>query len=73
MKKVLTSATSPIRIDFLPEIWKGKLGISFAPGKKQVGGFHCDWDRDLHADLTRIKDFYGIDVVVCLLERKEMK
>ena len=54
MKTILTSASSPIRIDFLPKIWKGSLGLSIAPGKKQTGGYHCDWDRDLPTDLKRI-------------------
>ena len=55
MKKlILTSEISPIRIDFLPKLWKGELGISLAPGKKQRDGFTCHWDRDLIKDTTRI-------------------
>lgn len=72
MKKVLTSVTAPIRIDFLSKVWEGELGISFAPGKKQESGFHGSWDRSLTLDLERIKNYYKIDAVVCLLEQKEM-
>lgn len=31
------------------------------------------WNRSLSQDLARIKNFYGVDVLVCLLEEEEMK
>ncbi len=53
-----TSDTHPIYINFVDHSWgesKGKLGITFAPGKKQPQGLSGVWHRDLNKDLQRIK------------------
>jgi protein-tyrosine phosphatase len=70
-----TSETHPIRVDFLnhPQfpILNG-LGMTFAPGKSQhspmSGG---SWKRDLKADIKRLKDFYGTDALISLIEEFE--
>ncbi len=68
---VKTSESSPIRVDFLPGV---KLGLTFAPGKKGPANFgNYRWDRDLEADLTRLAEHYGIDVVVTLIEAHEFE
>lgn len=65
-----TSDTHPIRTDFLPNEslgLPGKLGMTFAPGMKDprpgVG-----WRRDVDTDLRRLKDEYGADILVSLME-----
>ena len=65
-----TSESHPIRVDFLPpEALKqpGRLGITFAPGKKVEGR----WERDLEIDLRRLKEEYHAEVLVSLIERSE--
>jgi len=67
-----TSATHPIRVDFLnhPQfpILNG-LGITFAPGKTQRSPMSgSSWERDLKADIKRLKDFYGTDALISLIE-----
>ncbi len=65
-----TSESDPIRVDFLPpetlEL-PGRLGITFAPGKKIEG----QWERDLETDLRRLKDEYHAEVLVSLMEHTE--
>ena len=65
-----TSESHPIRVDFLPpEALKlpGRLGMTFAPGKKVEGR----WERDLETDLRRLKEEYHAEVLVSLMERSE--
>lgn len=70
---IKTSETDPIRVDFVPtDGVPGRLGLTFAPGKHQ-DGMEGEWRRDLDADLARLRDEYDADVLVCLLERHEMK
>ena len=74
MKQRLTSESAPIRVDFLPQDLlglRGRLGMTFAPGKKD-DGVYARWDRDLDADLARLRDVYRLDVLVCLLEDHEL-
>lgn len=65
-----TSESDPIRVDFLPpetlEL-PGRLGITFAPGKKIEG----QWERDLETDLRRLKEEYNVEVLVSLMEHTE--
>ena len=69
-----TSGTDPIRVDFLPlkDIGDapGRLGLTLAPGK-EADGADGRWDRDLDADLGRLVDEYGAEVLVSLLEKSE--
>jgi len=58
---IRTSETHPICIDFLNFKWKeapSKLGITFAPGKKQKDAWTGIWERNLDKDLERIKNHY---------------
>jgi protein-tyrosine phosphatase len=69
-----TSQTDPIRVDFVPQDahgLRGRLGMSFAPGKCGRG-MYATWDRDLRTDLERLRDEYRTDVLVSLLEQFEM-
>lgn len=64
-----TSDASPIYVDFLAAEdvnFAGRIGLTIAPGKKDGS-----WDRDLGADLARLRDEYGCGVLVSLLEAHE--
>src|SRR5215216_1110043 len=67
-----TSASHPIQVDFLDTPGPGRLGITFAPGKKQPLAATGAWDRDLKADLARLRTDYQADYLVCLLEDAEL-
>jgi len=61
-----TSATDPLRVDFVAADvlrLQGRLGMTFAPGKH--GG---PWRRDLDADVARLRDHYRTDLLLCLVE-----
>ncbi|GAA5531836.1 cyclin-dependent kinase inhibitor 3 family protein [Deinococcus aluminii] len=69
----VTSETHPIRVDWIDTaLWPGRLGLTFAPGKKgasvlQAGVMH---DRDLAADLDRLAR-QGVNVLAPLIEAHE--
>ncbi len=70
-----TSVDSPIRVDFLPESelrLPGRLGMTFAPGKKGPG-IDVRWARDLRTDLTAIKEQHGASRLVTLMEAWELE
>ncbi|MFN7783840.1 MAG: cyclin-dependent kinase inhibitor 3 family protein, partial [Lysobacterales bacterium] len=48
------------------------VGITFCPGKKQSNAITGAWDRDLRADLERIRD-WGAKHVVTLIEPWEIE
>jgi ADP-ribosyl-[dinitrogen reductase] hydrolase len=58
-------------VDWLPTPWLGKVGLTFAPGKKQANAATGAWDRDLVAYLQRLRSEYAADHLVCLLEDAE--
>lgn len=65
-----TSTSSPIRVDFLVSEaipGSGRLGLTFAPGKKDAG----KWARDLDADLAELKERFGATLLVSLMEEHE--
>ena len=67
-----TSVTHPLRVDWLPLPWPGRVGLTFAPGKKQTNpASGAAWDRDLTADLDRLQHEMGVGMLVCLLEDHE--
>ncbi len=66
-----TSASHPIRVDWLPTPWLGKIGLTFAPGKKQTDAASGSWDRDLVADIERLRTEFSATHLVCLLEDSE--
>jgi hypothetical protein len=54
IKNKRTSDSHPIMIDFLEFKWEDKpsrLGITFAPGKKQKNAMTGIWYRDLNKDI----------------------
>lgn len=74
MNNAITSATHPLRVDFVDAAelnLPGRLGMTFAPGKKQRDALTGHWDRDLDADLARLRDEYGADLLVSLMEEHE--
>jgi ADP-ribosyl-[dinitrogen reductase] hydrolase len=67
-----TSQTHPLRIaeiDTAPG--HGKIGITFAPGKKQLDAMSGSWERDLATDLDAIAK-WNAAAVVTLLEDREL-
>ncbi len=68
-----TSLTHPIRVDWLSTPWPGRVGLTFAPGKKHSSRFSGVWNRDLEADVQRIRDHYRADHLVCLLQDDELE
>ena len=72
-EQVMTSETHPIYADFVPEEHTkvpGRLGMTFAPGMK-ARGVRGRWDRDLRADLGVLREEYGADVLVSVMEEHE--
>lgn len=69
-----TSAESPIQVDYIPDEilglpeGSGALGMTFAPGMKDVG-----WDRDMKTDMRRLREYWKTDVLVSLIEVHEYK
>lgn len=70
-RKVYTSVTHPIRIDWLDPSVAGPVGLTFAPGKKSISLSGVRWDRDLDVDLTALIA-QGVGVLVCLLEDRDL-
>ncbi|MEO8538746.1 MAG: ADP-ribosylglycohydrolase family protein [bacterium] len=66
-----TSDSHPIRVDWLPTPFPGRIGLTFAPGKKDPSAATGAWDRDLRADLQRLNVYYGASHLVSLLEPDE--
>lgn len=70
---VMTSETHPIYADFVPEEHtkvSGRLGMTFAPGMKTPGQ-RGRWARDLEADLRVLREEYGADTLVSVMEEHE--
>jgi protein-tyrosine phosphatase len=71
---IRTSLTHPIRVDFIDPahlILPGRIGLTFAPGKKQNNALTGRWNRDLDADLERLHTYWQTDVLVSLIEEHE--
>ena len=69
----MTSETHQIYADFVPEDragTPGRLGMTFAPGMKALG-MRGRWERDLTKDLHVLRDEYGVDVLVSVMEEHE--
>ncbi len=67
---IKTSVTHPLRIDEL-NLLRGKIGITFCPGKHQQDAYSGRWERDLAIDLQAIQD-WGAQAILCLIEEQEM-
>lgn len=65
-----TSSSHPLRIDTL-ELGRGRLGLTFCPGKQQRGALTGNWERNLEADLDAIQD-WGASAVVSAIEPHEL-
>ncbi|HZG38257.1 MAG TPA: dual specificity protein phosphatase family protein [Nodosilinea sp.] len=73
MKPTHTSESLPLVVDFLPPDRlpsSGQLGFTIAPGRNDEDS-KAIWQRDLQADLTRLKEHYSVDRLVCLLGADE--
>lgn len=73
MQSARTSENHPITVDFIPlngENFKGKIGMTFAPGKT-AQGMHALWQRNLKEDLSRLKEYYQTDILITLIEKHE--
>jgi ADP-ribosyl-[dinitrogen reductase] hydrolase len=68
-----TSATDPIRVSFVNVPAPGALGMTFAPGKVQPNAATGAWNRDLEADLHRLQNVYGAQLVVSVIEARELR
>lgn len=64
---MIQSAT-PLHVDLLATEYGGVVGMSSSPGRKR--GSEC---RDLATDVARLKEHYGLDAVVSLLEPGELR
>lgn len=75
MQKERTSDSHPILVDFIDFKWgdSGRLGITFAPGKKQKDAMTGSWYRDLSKDIDRLAMHYKIGTLVSMVETWEMK
>jgi ADP-ribosyl-[dinitrogen reductase] hydrolase len=70
MKK--TSLTHPIQIAAISAgPLRGRLGITFCPGKYDPHAMGGSWDRDLSLDLDAIQ-VWGAAAVVTLVEPQEL-
>ena len=71
--KVKTSKSHPLRIDsVVVDGVKGRIGLTFCPGKKQAVSMTGPWDRDLETDLKVIQSFGGA-ALVTLMEDHELR
>ena len=71
----MTSQTHPIYADFVPHgraTIPGRLAMTFAPGMKAAGR-RGQWDRDLRTDLRALREDYGADVLVSVIEEHEYR
>ncbi|MBT3210651.1 MAG: hypothetical protein HN345_01430 [Planctomycetaceae bacterium] len=67
-----TSKSHPLRIDWVRiDDQKGKIGLTFCPGKKQNHAMTGSWDRDLETDIAAIKSS-GYAALVTLMEEQEL-
>jgi ADP-ribosylglycohydrolase/protein-tyrosine phosphatase len=70
---IKTSGSDPLRIDPVSvDGVRGRIGLTFCPGKKQMDSTTGPWDRDLDADLRVIQSF-GAAVLVTLMEDDELQ
>jgi ADP-ribosylglycohydrolase/protein-tyrosine phosphatase len=71
MAAAKTSETDPIRVDFLPReacTLRGRVGLTLAPGKRDDV-----WERDLVADVERLRETFGTSVLISLVGDAELQ
>ena len=73
-----TSVTDPIEVAWLsgrsprsPEA-AARVGLTLAPGKRDPHAATGAWERDLDADLRRLRDDFACGLLVPLLEDREL-
>ena len=67
-----TSLSHPLQIATVPAgPGKGRVGITFCPGKRDRHAMTGQWDRDLALDLDAVRA-WGARAVVTLVEQKEL-
>jgi protein-tyrosine phosphatase len=76
MIEIATSDSHPIYANLVDisdlKLLKGKLGLTFAPGKNHHGSISSkNWKRDVEKDLTRLKSEYNASTIVTLIEQFE--
>lgn len=73
MPESRTSESDPLRVDFVDLSARGRLGLTFAPGKAQDVALSGCWARDLNTDLDRLSMVYGAELVVSVMEDSELQ
>ena len=72
LRRVRTSETDPLRVRLPPSTacpLPGRIGLTFAPGKKDAG---ANWHRNLEADIARLVEHCKTTLLVSLLEDSEL-
>jgi len=72
---IRTSISHPIRVDWVRRDigdGRGRIGCTLAPGKKASSLFGGSWDRDLAADLDRLRGECGVAMLISLIEDHEL-
>jgi ADP-ribosylglycohydrolase len=74
-----TSTSHPIQVDWVDPSalptdsrWKGRLGMTFLPGKWYPGRLGTAHARDLAADVERLRAHWAVDTFVLLVEDHEL-
>ena len=70
--KPRTSDTHPLQIAFVETPGKGKIGMTFCPGKQDPYAMTGVWERDLQSDLAAIAN-WGATALVTLMEQHELE
>jgi len=71
MLQFRTSETDPLQIASIqPPAVRGRIGLTFCPGKKGDSLFGISWNRCLETDITAISE-WGASAVVSLIEDNE--
>jgi len=70
--KPRTSDTHPLQIAFVETPGKGKIGMTFCPGKHDPSAMTGIWERDLQSDLAAIAN-WGATALVTLMEQHELE
>ncbi len=71
--QVHTSATHPLRVDWLPTDLPGRIGMTLCPGKRSASRYTGGrWERDLGADLDALRTTWDCDVLVSLIRDEEL-
>ena len=67
-----TSRTDPIQVAWLSTGLRGRIGLTFAPGKKAASLFGSPWQRDLDMDLERLASAFHVRLLIPLIEDHEL-